>query len=142
MTHFDIVAPANVVSGTQFDLQVTARDQFENVATNYLGIVHIITTDAHGVLPSDYAFIATDAGTHTLHVTLTTPGTQTITATDITTSITGTSENIIVTPSCNESFDTVTAPALPAGWSSIATFNEIPWVTSTTSQQPSPPCHP
>ncbi len=38
----------------------------------------------------------------------------------------------------NEAFDGVTAPALPAGWTSAATGFEVPWVTSTTNPASAP----
>ena len=34
---------------------------------------------------------------------------------------------------CNENFDNVTAPALPAGWTTTHTGVEVNWVTSTTT---------
>ncbi|MEP6787372.1 MAG: CHRD domain-containing protein [Acidobacteriota bacterium] len=39
---------------------------------------------------------------------------------------------------CNESFDAVTAPNLPAGWSTSATGVEVPWVTSATNPDTAP----
>jgi hypothetical protein len=39
----------------------------------------------------------------------------------------------LVPSNTTESFDTVTAPALPSGWTTAATGAESPWVTSTTS---------
>ena len=39
---------------------------------------------------------------------------------------------------CTENFDTVTAPALPAGWSTAATGVELPWVTSTINPDTAP----
>ena len=37
-----------------------------------------------------------------------------------------------------EAFDTVVAPALPAGWTTAATGIEVPWVTSTTTPNSAP----
>ena len=39
---------------------------------------------------------------------------------------------------CNENFDSVTAPALPTGWTSAATGSEVAWVTSTTTPDTAP----
>jgi hypothetical protein len=41
-------------------------------------------------------------------------------------------------PTFAENFDRVTAPALPAGWTTAATGNELPWATSTTSSASAP----
>ena len=38
----------------------------------------------------------------------------------------------------SENFDGVTAPALPAGWTTAATGVEVPWVTSTTNPASTP----
>src|SRR5947207_817848 len=40
----------------------------------------------------------------------------------------------------SENFDGVTAPALPAGWSTTANGAEVPWVTSTTTPDSPPNC--
>ena len=41
--------------------------------------------------------------------------------------------------SCSANFDNVTAPALPAGWTSVTTVGALPpWVTSTTSPDTAP----
>ena len=39
---------------------------------------------------------------------------------------------------CGETFDGVTAPALPLGWTTAATGTESPWVTSTTTPDTAP----
>jgi len=48
------------------------------------------------VLPANYTSLQGDNGVHAFNVTLKTPGNQTITATDTTTAITGTSPTIAV----------------------------------------------
>ena len=57
----------------------------------YLGTVHFTSSDSQAVLPSNYTFVAADDGAHTFTtVVLKTAGSQSITATDTTTSsITG-----------------------------------------------------
>jgi uncharacterized repeat protein (TIGR01451 family) len=92
------------VVGSPQTVTVTVEDPYGNVVTGYFGTIRFTSTDrATGtVLPADYTFMG--AGTHTFTngVTLTTPGLQTVTATDTTTtSITG-SETVTVAP------DTVT----------------------------------
>jgi hypothetical protein len=81
-THFVITAPANVSVGAAFAVTVTAVDAYGNVATGYLGTIHFTSSDHKAILPSDYTFVAADAGVHTFMVTLKSSGTQTLTATD------------------------------------------------------------
>jgi hypothetical protein len=93
-THLGVSAPANATAGTPFSVTVTALDQFNNTATGYLGTVQFTSSDtgAGVVLPPNYMFLASDNGVHTFTngVTLVTPGSQSVTATDTTTSsITG-----------------------------------------------------
>jgi len=82
-THLVITAPATASVGVAFSVTVTALDVYGNIATGYLGTIHFTSTDAKGILPSNYTFVASDAGVHTFTVTFKTNGTQTLTATDI-----------------------------------------------------------
>jgi hypothetical protein len=76
--------------GQSQSLKVTAKDPFGNTVTGYAGTVDFATTDSLADLPSSYTFVPADAGVHTFTVTLRSPGTQSITATDhATPSITG-----------------------------------------------------
>ncbi len=76
---------------------VTAYDPYGNVATGYTGTVHLTSSDPQAVLPASFTFTAADAGMLTFSVTLETAGTQSITATDTTTStITGSETGIVV----------------------------------------------
>jgi hypothetical protein len=72
----------SVTAGTAFNVTLTARDAYGNVATGYRGAVHFTSSDAQATLPADYAFTAADNGAHTFGVTLRTAGTQSVTATD------------------------------------------------------------
>jgi probable HAF family extracellular repeat protein len=92
-THFSITAQANAVAGTAFKITVTALDASNNTVTTYSGTVHFASSDAQAVLPAPSTLAG---GTASFSVTLMTPGTQTITATDAA-SITGTSNSITVT---------------------------------------------
>ncbi|HET7433359.1 MAG TPA: lamin tail domain-containing protein, partial [Thermoanaerobaculia bacterium] len=103
-THFSVSAPANVTGGVPFNVTVTALDPSEATVATYAGTVHFTSSSA-GTLPSDYTFTVGDAGTHTFSVTLTSAGTQSITADDGT--INGTT-NVSVT--C----DTPTVPTVSA----------------------------
>ena len=118
-THFVVAAPGVANAGTAFSVTVTAKDQYNNVATGYLGTAHFTTTDAGAVtLPADYAFVAGDAGVHVFNnaFKLATPGTQTVTATDtVTPAITGTSANITVSPGAATHFVVAAPPTAAAG---------------------------
>jgi photosystem II stability/assembly factor-like uncharacterized protein len=92
--HFSISVPAGTTAGSIFDVTVLALDPFNNIDANYQGTVHFTTTDqGSGVLlPMDTTFTAADAGVHTFQsgATLVTAGSQTVTATDTISGITGT----------------------------------------------------
>jgi hypothetical protein len=81
-THLVISAPTSVTHGGAFSVTVTALDAYGNIATGYLGTIHFTSSDHKGVLPSNYTFVAADAGVHTFMVTFNSSGTQTLTATD------------------------------------------------------------
>jgi hypothetical protein len=86
-----------IPAGTAANLTVTAKDPYGNVATGYQGTVHFTSSDAGAVLPANYTFVAMDAGLHTFSVTLITAGTQSITASDTVSGITGSLAGISVT---------------------------------------------
>src|SRR5208337_66173 len=95
-THFVVSAPSTATAATPFSVTVTAEDSLGNLATGYAGIVHFTSTDPAYRLPADSTLTN---GTGTFSVTLNTVGSQTVTATDtVTSSITGTSGNITVSP--------------------------------------------
>src|SRR5262249_6915553 len=79
---------------------VRAVDAYGNVATSYAGTVTFSSSDAQAGLPSAYTFTTGaggDNGVHTFSATLKTAGSQSITATDTTTSsITATQSGIQV----------------------------------------------
>jgi hypothetical protein len=97
---FQVVAPTSATSGTAFDVTVIAVDPDGNTDTNYQGTVTFTTsdTDPGVVLPADYTFQASDAGMATFAsgATLVTLGDQTITATDTSSGITGTTTVTVV----------------------------------------------
>jgi hypothetical protein len=89
-THLEVIAPENVTSGSASDVLVEAEDASNRPASGYTGTVHFTSSDANATLPADYTFTASDHGRHTFPVTFQTTGSQTVTATDTTTSsITG-----------------------------------------------------
>ena len=86
-THFTLAAPASASGGIAFSFTVTARDQFDNVATGYGGTVHFTSSDSQATLPPDAPLTN---GTGTFSATFRTPGSQTITAPDtVNSAITG-----------------------------------------------------
>jgi hypothetical protein len=97
-------------AGSPFTITVTAEDNSGNTATTYAGTVTFSSTDAQAVLPASYTFTAADRGVHTFSVTLKTVGAngspQTITATDTTNNLTG-STSVSVTPSVATHFSLV-----------------------------------
>jgi hypothetical protein len=106
-----LAAPTSATAGSSFAATVTVRDAYGNTATGYTGTVHFASTDAQSTLPADYTFTADDQGTHTFAAALKTAGTQSLTATDTsTTSVTGTESGISVSPAAASQFR-VTAPA-------------------------------
>ena len=111
-THLVVTAPTTATAGVQFQFTVTALDSFGNTATTYAGTVHFTTTFPTGsTLPADSPLAA---GTLTFSATLTNAGVQIITGTDtVTSSITGASNNITVSPAQATHF-TVTAPTTVA----------------------------
>ena len=82
-----LAVPSNAVANTPFNATVTLTDRFGNIATGYRGTVSFSTSDLVaaqlGKMPANYAFTASDAGSHTFSVTLVTPPSQTITVTDV-----------------------------------------------------------
>jgi hypothetical protein len=93
---FLIVAPSSVVTGTPFDITITALDPSGNIDTSYQGTVTFSTNDPDpGVMmPADYTFTTGDGGDNGVHtfssgVTLITVGDQTLTVADKASGITG-----------------------------------------------------
>ena len=87
-THFSLTAPGSATAGTPFSVTVTARDATNNVVTGYTGTVTFSSSDAGATLPSAYAFVAGDNGSHTFvgATTLTTAGSRTVSVGDGTSS--------------------------------------------------------
>jgi hypothetical protein len=97
-THFSVTASAGSTAGSAFTVTVTALDANNNTFTGYTGTVHFTSSDASAGLPADYPFNSGDHGTHSFSVTLTSAGSQTVTATDRSnSSITG-SATVTVSP--------------------------------------------
>jgi len=79
-------APGSAKVGQSFNITVTLKDPFGNVATGYRGTVHFTTSDPlpTAVVPPDHTFTIADAGSYSFSATLWTPPSQTITVKDTT----------------------------------------------------------
>ena len=132
-THFATSAPASTTAGTALIFTVTALDQFNNQAITYAGTVHFSSTDSAAALPADSALAF---GLGTFSVTLKTSGTQTLTATDTTTStIAGTSNAITVNPIVGSAthFAVSAPPATIAGNPFVITIKALDSAGNTAS---------
>jgi hypothetical protein len=112
-THFIVTAPSTIVSGTPFNVTVTARDAFENMATGYAGTVHFTSDDGLATLPGGYTFTTGAGGDNGIHtftgaVTLVTGGVHTITANNV-----GVTGSASVTVQQHISVSLGTSPATP-----------------------------
>jgi hypothetical protein len=92
-THFDVTPSiGNPVAGNPFSLTVTALRDDGTTATDYRGTVHFSTSDPGQavMLPVDYPFTSSDNGRHVFNnVILVTAPSQTITARDTSSGISG-----------------------------------------------------
>src|SRR5581483_5262465 len=107
-TRFAITSPSSATSGVTFVVSVTALDPYGNTVTGYSGTVHLSSSDASATLSADHTLTN---GNGSFSLSLTTAGSQTVTATDsLNALITGTS-NSIATVAAGASQLAVTAPA-------------------------------
>lgn len=96
-----VAAPASASANGPFQVTVSTRDEFNNVAPSYTGTVHFTSSDPAAILPADNTLAS---GTRNFNVTLGTAGAQTVTVTDtVTPSFTG-SANVSVATACSISF--------------------------------------
>ena len=90
--------PSPTTAGVAGNFSVTAQDDFGNTIMDYAGTVHFASTDPQAQLPDDYSFTPDDHGSHSFVAVLKTAGTQSISATDQATGITGSQDGIVVNP--------------------------------------------
>ncbi len=102
-----VTAPGTATAGTAITATVTAEDAYNNVVTSDTDTIQITSTDSAASLPPNAAL---SSGTQSFLLTLKTAGNQTITAKDITTSLSGTSSAITVSAAPASKL-LVTAPA-------------------------------
>jgi hypothetical protein len=79
----NVQGPSKVYTGVPFNVTITAVDGGGNTVTSYTGTVDFSSSDNQASLPGRYTFTSSDQGTHTFSVTLNSPGSQTVTITDI-----------------------------------------------------------
>ena len=111
-------------AGGSFDLTVVAKDQFNNVDTNYGGTVAFTSSDGSAVLPGAYHFLPADLGAQTFSggVTLKTSGSRSVTATDnVTGSINGNTSVNVGAAAATHLTVTTTAATPRITWSRSAT---------------------
>ncbi len=87
--HFAITMNyGEAISGHPFSMTVTAKDAANATLTTYTGTVQFISSDSGGSvsLPANYTYVGGDNGVKTFSATLSTVGSQTITAYDTTNS--------------------------------------------------------
>jgi hypothetical protein len=98
-THFTVTAPATVSVSTFFSVTVLALDASNQPVGSYSGTVHFTSSDPEAVLPEDSTLTNGSAG---FSASLTSLGSQTITATDtVMAAIKGSSNSIDVVTSSN-----------------------------------------
>jgi S-adenosylmethionine hydrolase len=116
-THFSVSAPASATAGATSAFTVSALDAFGNLATGYAGTVHFTSSDTGAALPGDATL---SAGFGSFSASLTTAGSETLTAADTTTpSIAGTAALTVSAAAVSRL--TLSAPA-SAGAGSAFTF--------------------
>lgn len=119
---FDIAGmPAQVAAGDNVPVTITARDAFNNVATNYTGPVHFASTDPLGTVPPDQTFPAGSNGvlTITSGITFQTAGGQSIIVNDVANpSATGVASTLVTSttnPGGNPGGNPGAGPSSPLG---------------------------
>jgi len=93
-----LAAAGSAVAGSP--LNVTASALTANAAADmsYAGTLHFTSTDAQAVLPVDYTFVPSDAGTHVFSLTMKTSGSQSVTATDTVNSALHATQTMVESP--------------------------------------------
>src|SRR5581483_503181 len=104
-------------AGNPVTVTVTAQDPFGNIDPTYAGTVHFTSSDPSATLPADLIFVA---GTLSRSgaVTFMSTGGQTLTATDMTSGITGTAS--VTVAAANATHFTVSAPASATAGASVS----------------------
>ena len=96
-THLSVSGvPAYAFTGKAIAVTVTPLDVLNNRIGGLSDTIHFASSDPAAGLPADYTFTAADNGSHTFYVTLNTEGTQTLTISDPTSGLSGSSSVVAV----------------------------------------------
>jgi len=68
LVHFRVVGPASAHLNTNFNVQVTAQDQFNNTVTDFLGNVQVLNAAGNPV--GNHAFVLANNGTFAVQIQL------------------------------------------------------------------------
>jgi hypothetical protein len=132
VTHFAVSAPVNAVSGTAFNVLVTAMDASNNTVPGYAGTVHFTSTDGAATLPANATLTN---GVGSFPVTLKVSGSQTVTATDTSiVSIAGTSGTIMVAAGVATHLNVSAPSGATAGTSFNVTVTALDAANNTATQ--------
>ncbi|MSY59069.1 MAG: hypothetical protein F2663_01300 [Actinobacteria bacterium] len=123
-THLSI-SGGPFVGGSGAAVTVTALDGANAVATGFTGTVTLTSSDGSATLPSAYTFVGGDAGVHAFTVTLRTLGTTTITATDATTGVVGSTSVSVAAGPATHLTVTMSPGTVQTGVSSTATVTAL-----------------
>jgi hypothetical protein len=113
-----VSGPGTTVAGNAASVTVTAQDAYGNTTPGYTGTVHFTSSDPQAILPANYTYTGADNGTHSFSVTLKTAGSQTVTASDTSSSSLSGSVTISVSPAAAQSL-VLTAPSSAAAGSPL-----------------------
>jgi Domain of unknown function (DUF4082) len=121
--------PSSSNVGASDSFTIIAKDPYGNVATGYTGTVVFTSSDAAAGLPASHTFTTANQGVYSSSVTFNTAGTQTLTASDGSLSVT--SSGVVVSPS-----GTITLTASAASASQInLSWNGIAGATGYIVQE-------
>ncbi|QVL31380.1 hypothetical protein KIH39_21415 [Telmatocola sphagniphila] len=98
VTHFAVITSPQTTAGAAREVEIIALNANNRPVSNYTGTVQITSSDSAAVLPATYTFTAADHGRHEFSVILNSTGSETITATDTSTSTLSGSTSVTVNP--------------------------------------------
>ena len=113
-THYIVSASASETAGGAFSFTVVAEDKWNNTATGYTGTVSFTSSDVGASTKLPGGSLLT-SGVGTFAATLTTAGSQTITATDETTNTVAGASNTIGVVAAAASHFGITTPSTASG---------------------------
>ncbi|MDP9072554.1 MAG: hypothetical protein M3N98_00015, partial [Actinomycetota bacterium] len=135
-TKFRVSGFTEVPAGSLIAFTVSALNDQNTATRGYLGTVHLTSSDPAAVLPPDYTFTATDAGTYqNAVVTFKTVGQQTVTVADTANaSVMGTSAPVTVRAGPVATTTTTSSTTtIPAATTTTTTTTTTTSTTTTTT---------